>query len=305
MVEVRPLDRTGSTYYGSFGSGVSWKAVAAGAIASLSSSLILLSLCAGLGLSLVSPYPGQGVNVSAMSAGSISLMSGLVLVVISAIASGIGGYVAGRLGSRWSNVHVDEVYFRDTAHGFVAWGLSTLLAVVFLGSVVSSIVGGAASGAAMGGTAAAAGNVNRNDVSNLTDKLFRQTAVQTTTTEATSPVTTTAQGASAMGQTSSTMDNAEYARLLAAPVSTGTDLSAEDRTYLVTTVSRRTGLSQQEADQRVTQVITDGRNAAEAARKAAAHSALWAALAMLVGAFVSSLMSTQGAIWRDKYPYTV
>ena len=284
MVEVRPLDRTVSTYYGSFGSGVSWKAVAAGAIASLSSSLILLSLCAGLGLSLVSPYPGQGANVTNMSATSISLMSGLVLVVISAIASAIGGYVAGRLGSRWSNVHVDEVYFRDTAHGFVAWGLSTLLAVAFLGSVVSSIVGGAASGVAMGGTTVAANNVNRNDVASMTDKLFRTTTQDTTTTPS---------------------SNDDVVRLLAAPIASGTELNADDRAYVVSTVSRRTGLNPQEADQRVTQVIANGRNAVEAARKTATHSALWAALAMLVGAFVSSLMATQGAVWRDKYPYTV
>jgi hypothetical protein len=50
--------------------------------------------------------------------------TGIYLVVIAMLSSSIGGYIAGRLRSRWIGVHSDEVYFRDTAHGFVAWAFA-------------------------------------------------------------------------------------------------------------------------------------------------------------------------------------
>ena len=97
-------------------SGVSWPAILAGATAAASLSLILLMLGTGLGLSSISPWASKGVNSSTFG---ISVIVWLSITQI--LASGMGGYIAGRLRVKWSGLHTDEVYFRDTAHGFLAW----------------------------------------------------------------------------------------------------------------------------------------------------------------------------------------
>src|SRR3954469_10950781 len=107
--------------------GVSWPAVTAGAVVSCALTLVLLAVGIGLGLSVVSPWAGAGVSATTFKIGT-----GLYLIVIAMLASSIGGYLAGRLRSGWSGVHVDEVYFRDTAHGFIAWALASVLGAAVL-----------------------------------------------------------------------------------------------------------------------------------------------------------------------------
>ena len=116
--------------------GVSWAAVAAGAVVSCALTLVLLAFGTGLGLSVVSPWAGSGVSATTFKIGT-----GLYLIVIAMLASSIGGYIAGRLRSRWIGVHSDEVYFRDTAHGFVAWAFASVLGAVLLASPASQPVG--------------------------------------------------------------------------------------------------------------------------------------------------------------------
>src|ERR1700736_5473513 len=130
--------------------GVSWAAVAAGAIVSCAVTLVFLAFGIGLGLSVVSPWGGSGVSATTFKIGT-----GLYLVVVAMLSSSVGGYIAGRLRTRWIGVHSDEVYFRDTAHGFIAWAFASVLGAVLLASPVSSLIGGAASGAGQAATAAA------------------------------------------------------------------------------------------------------------------------------------------------------
>src|SRR5580692_5009456 len=130
--------------------GVSWAAVTAGAVASCALTLVVLAFGVGLGLSVVSPWGGAGVSATTFKIGT-----GLYLVVVAMLSSSIGGYIAGRLRSRWIGVHSDEVYFRDTAHGFVAWAVATVLGAVLLASPASSLLGGAASGVSQAATSAA------------------------------------------------------------------------------------------------------------------------------------------------------
>src|ERR1700709_744260 len=131
-------------------SGVSWPAVAAGSVVMCALTLVLLAFGTGLGLSMVSPWAGSGVSATTFKIGT-----GLYLIVIAMLASSIGGYVAGRVRSRWIGVHSDEVYFRDTAHGFIAWAFASVLGAVLLASPASSLIGGAASGATRAGASAA------------------------------------------------------------------------------------------------------------------------------------------------------
>src|ERR1700690_3901081 len=119
---------------------VSWAAVAAGAIAAAALTLVLLAFGAGMGFSAVSPWSNSGVSASTFQIGT-----GLYLICVAMLASAIGGYIAGRLRTRWVGVHTHEVFFRDTAHGFLAWGFATVLSAAFLAAAASNIAGGASS----------------------------------------------------------------------------------------------------------------------------------------------------------------
>src|ERR1700694_5585403 len=118
-------------------SGVSWAAIIAGGVTAAAVSLILLILGAGLGLTTVSPWSNAGASATAIGVGAI-----IWLVVTQWIAAGLGGYLTGRLRTKWVNVHTHEVFFRDTAHGFLAWALSTVIFAALLTSAISSLVSG-------------------------------------------------------------------------------------------------------------------------------------------------------------------
>src|ERR1035438_1444844 len=122
---------------------VSWPAIAAGAIAAAALTLVLLAFGAGMGFSAVSPWGNSGISAS-----TFQITTGLYLIVVALLASAMGGYVAGRLRTRWVGVHTHEVFFRDTAHGFLAWAFATVLSAAFLTAAASNIVGGASSGLA-------------------------------------------------------------------------------------------------------------------------------------------------------------
>jgi hypothetical protein len=76
-------------------------------------------------------------------------------------------------------------------------------------------------------------------------------------------------------------------------------MSSADRSYLVTLVAARTGLSQLDAERRVSDVMTEARQAEDAARKGAAHLLLWLFLSLLIGAFSASFAATIGGRQRD------
>jgi hypothetical protein len=103
-------------------SGVSWPAVAAGAVGAAALTLLLVAFGAGLGLSAVSPWAASGV-----SAPTFKIGTGIYLVVVAVMASSVGGYLAARLRMKWTGIHTHEVYFRDTAHGFLAWAFATII----------------------------------------------------------------------------------------------------------------------------------------------------------------------------------
>ena len=146
-------------------SGVSWASIAAGAVAAAALTLLLLAFGAGIGLSAVSPWSDSGVAASTFETGT-----GIYLVIVGVMASAIGGYLAARLRTKWTGIHTHEVFFRDTAHGLLAWAFATLISASVLGAAATHLVGGAA-----GGLVAAAPQAAQ-DVSPTalaTDKLFR------------------------------------------------------------------------------------------------------------------------------------
>jgi hypothetical protein len=130
-----------------FASGVSWGAILAGAAAAAALSFILLILGVGLGLSSISPYQ---YNATPLGTASIAWIAFTQLA-----AAGIGGYMAGRLRVKWASIHTDEVYFRDTAHGLLAWAVATLVTVAVLAGGARAVLSGAIDSGAAVATAAA------------------------------------------------------------------------------------------------------------------------------------------------------
>ena len=294
-------------------SAVSWGAIFAGAAGAAALSLILLILGTGLGLSSVSPWANAGISGTAFTISTI-----IWLTVTQILASGMGGYLAGRLRTRWAAVHTDEVYFRDTAHGFLAWAIATLVTAVMLGSVVSSIVSGGvrAGGAVIGGAATAAltaaaggvaavgatagknGEPEAGPLGYFVDSLFRR-----------DPNSAPTAGASGAPDANSATSSAEVSRILMNSL-TADKLPGEDLRYISQLVAQRTGLSQQDAEKRVTDTIAQAkvkiaaseaaaRDAADKARKASAYTALWLFISLLLGAFSASWFATYGGRSRD------
>lgn len=287
---------------------VSWGAILAGAAAAAALSLILLMLGTGLGLSSVSPWAFSGVSATTFGVSTI-----LWLTFTQLFASGIGGYIAGRLRTKWVDTQFDEVYFRDTAHGFLAWAVAALATAALLTSVISSIVsGGIQAGATVAGgvasTTAATGfeKMNLNNDSGPTayfvDSLFRRD-INTATTRSGGVPSVTLEPPFWHGATF------EVSRIFFNSINTG-PLPAEDVRYVGQVVALRTGLTQQAAETRVIDTYTRlqtklhdaeiaAKEAADKARKTTAHAALWLFISLLIGAFVASFSATIGGRQRD------
>jgi hypothetical protein len=269
-------------------SAVSWGAIAAGAVGAAALALLLIAFGAGLGLSTVSPWSDSGVSASTFKTGT-----GIYLVCVAVMSSAVGGYLAARLRTKWIGVHTHEVFFRDTAHGFIAWAFATLLSA----SALSSVTGYLANGTVAGVAAQATRSVNPADI--YVDKLFRpDAAAQPAAAPASSPAAGSPIPAAPSGA-SSNQSRAEVSRLWATSFQGNQDLSAADKAYVAQVVAARTGMSQADAEKRVNDVIVEAKTAADAARKGAAKLSFWLTAAMLFGAFAASLAAVEGGSLRD------
>ncbi|RVD23965.1 MULTISPECIES: hypothetical protein [unclassified Mesorhizobium] len=276
-------------------SAVNWGPIIAGAFAASTLTVMLLLLGSGLGLSMVSPWSGAGA-----SATTFAVSTAVWLVVVQWLSSGVGGYLTGRLRTKWVGIHTDETYFRDTAHGFLAWALATLLVAGVLGSALSAALGSGvqavstvAAGAATGASAGAASKDGSafDNTSYYVDALFRPA-------DLTKPVDANPQNEAAA--------TAQASRILLATAATGGELAADDSAYLTQLVAARTGLPQADAKARVDAMMAKvkeakikAQQAADTARKAGATFALLGALSMVVGAFIASVAAALGGRQRD------
>jgi hypothetical protein len=295
-------------------SAVSWAAILAGASAAAALSLILLLLGSGLGLSSVSPWAHKGVSASTFGLSTIVWLS-----VTQILAAGMGGYLAGRLRIRWAGVQADEVYFRDTAHGFLAWAVATLATAALLASAIGAIVNGGIQAAATltggvataGVVAAASSKDGKPDSANeseaggmsyFVDTLFRKNTNTTSSGYTESNIDST-------GNTQRLASTTEVTRIIVNSMAMKS-LPPADLSYISQLVSSHTGLTQQEAETRVNQIYASmqakmrnaeiaAKEAAEKARKASIYSTLWLFVSLLMGAFSASLAAICGGRCRD------
>ena len=272
-------------------SGVSWAAIAAGAVGAAALALILIAFGAGLGLSAISPWNDSGVSTATFKTGT-----GIYLVIVAVMSSAVGGYLAARLRTKWVSVHTNEVFFRDTAHGFLAWAFATLLSASVLTSASAYLANGATAGLS-GAASQATRSVNSADV--YVDKLFRSSASAQTAPMSSSSADSGTTNATTPTGTNPGQSRAEVLRLWTASFRDDQDLSPADKTYVAQVVAARTGLSQADAEKRVNDVITEAKTAADNARKGAAKLSFWLTAAMLFGAFAASLAAVEGGSLRD------
>ena len=258
----------------SHSSGVAWAAVIAGTFVIAALSLTLLTLATGVGFSAVSPWTNAGASSKAIGWGAV-----VWIVIMQVIASSVGGYLTGRLRTRWISVHTHEVYFRDTTHGFLAWAVSLVITAAFLTSAAASVIGGISHSAAT--STAPESRENIGPTAYFVDSLFRSPGAV------------------------SSQDNAatrnETALIFSHGLKEG-ELPEADKSYLARLVATKTGVPAPEAQKRVDEVFNQTRQAADQARKALAHSMYWTFLALLVGAFCASFAATVGGKQRDRVP---
>jgi hypothetical protein len=249
-------------------SAVSWAAVSGGAFVTAALLLSLSALGAGMGLSSLSPWSNSGVSSSSVGVGAL-----LWLAIVEIVACAIGGYVAGRLRTKWVDVHSDEVYFRDTAHGFLVWAVAFVILAAFLASAGTVLAGGENRSANAGRSETLVADANRYFV----DSLFRSD-----------------QSSSVPDERLRSEIGVIFARALRQR-----ELTAEDRNYIADMVAAKTGLARPEAEKRVADVFGRDQQAVDNARKAVAHSLYWMFVALLLGAFAASLAATLGGRRRD------
>jgi len=250
--------------------GISWGAVLAGAAAACALTLLLLSLGVGLGFAVVSPWGSRGVSSTTFEIGT-----GLYFIVMAMISSGLGGYLAGRLRRKSTGLEAPEVQFRDTAHGFLAWAVASIVGAVLLASPATSLLGNATGGAVQ----AAASTSQSSPMNNYADMLLRSD--------------------NRADQQSLADTRGEITRLLTTSFHTSNDVNGADRDYLVKTVAARTGLSQADAEKRVNDVMTQAKSDLDKARKAAMHTAIWLTLSLFIGAFAAAAAAWEGGGVRD------
>jgi hypothetical protein len=310
---LAPYATTGNQTVESTKSAVSWGAIVAGAVVAAAVSLILLALASGLGLASVSPWPNSGASLT-----TFSVMTAIGLIVVQWVASGFGGYVTGRLRTKWTGTHTHEVFFRDTAHGFIMWALSTVLVASLLASATASLVGAGAHGAAMVASGAAAGGAGAAGSAMAGGGASGAGADSSAPAGTMSPVGSVSAynidtlfrsaQPNANGAGSNADGRAEATRILARSLSSG-DVPAADRTYLAQLVAARTGVSDADAQKRVDDTIaqvqadeTKARQAADTARKASSAASIFTALAMVIGAFIACAAAALGGQLRDLHP---
>jgi hypothetical protein len=250
-------------------SAVSWAAVVGGAFVAAALSLILLSLGTGLGFSAISPWSNNGVSAAAIGSGAI-----VWLILTQILASALGGYLGGRLRTKWTGVHTDEVYFRDTAHGLLVWAVGMVITAGFLASAAASFAGTQKAVATTGSTQES----SIDPTAYFVDTLLR--------------------GNASAAEKQDVSERAEVSRIFAHDLHQGA-LPSGDQSYLAQLISARTGLNTSDAEKRVTDIFGQAQESADGVRKAIAHLSLWLFVALLSGAFCASYAGTIGGKQRD------
>lgn len=273
---------------------VDWGAVLAGAVVASAIAFILTAFGGALGLSLISPQEGMGLGST-----GLLIAIGIWTVWVAASSNMAGAYLTGRLRRRVADATEHEVDVRDGTHGVVMWGVTVLVTAVLLagGAATTARVGAEAAGAA-GSAAATAVEEAGPDLRYLADTLLRPEAGQ--------PGTMTGSISGQGGQAGAGPDAGErVARILENVGDEG--LAEEDRGYLARLVADRTGMTPEQAEERIDATLTryqameqEIQDAADAARRLSVAAAFLLAASLLIAGAGAWFAAQMGGQHRDE-----
>ncbi|MGB9153741.1 MAG: hypothetical protein WCD70_11735 [Alphaproteobacteria bacterium] len=250
---------------------ISWSAILGGAVAGLALSFVLLALGTGFGLASVSPLWHER-----MVSSHFSYLVAIWLIITQWLSSGLAGYITGRLRTKWNGVHTHEIFFRDTAHGFLAWAVATVLYTALILLTATSAFSDSMHAAGSAGMES-----NAPDAYYI-DSLFR---------------------ADGSGPAVDPETRGEATRIMLKGVKDGS-LSRADETYLAQLIGTHTGMASADAESRIDDALAQIRKSIDSTRKVAAIISIFTGLSMLIGAFIACVTAALGGSQRDE-PYPV
>jgi hypothetical protein len=273
---------------------VDWPAIVAGAVVGSAVAFVLTAFSTALGLSIVSPYRGEG-----MPGVGIVIAAGLWLLWVAGMSYFAAGYVTGRLRQRLIGTAEHEVRIRDGAHGIIAWGLATLIgaALLVFGVYGAGNIASRAATAAEAAPAAAAAMRDTNNSRDTTGDTAGRYAL---------PVARMFGAGEEIAKPGAEAARRTAAQILTAGVAAGR-MSDADRDYLARLVATRSGIDEAAARTRVEQAFKDSqalatkaREAANAARKLGIVSAFALAASLLLGLVAAWWAADRGGRHRDQ-----
>lgn len=257
---------------------VDWPAILAGAVVAYGLLLLLATFGSAIGLSMISPEPGEGVSLR-----WLSIAAGLWFIWITISSFAAGGYLAGRMRRKIGDANADEVETRDGGHGVIVWAVAGVFAATMAATGVANVIGGAASAA--GATAGTVAETMEGAVDYYAGVALRSDAGTVTSDPAV---------------------RQEVASVLTRSLAQG-EVTEADRAYLASVVASATGTAPETARAQVDAAITQADaawqqavDAANQARIAAAIAAFVAAATMLVAGAAAYFAATIGGEHRDR-----
>ena len=276
---------------------VEWGAVLAGAVLAAALSFVLLTFGAAIGLSATSPWPNSGLSAKVIA--SLAVFWAMAQQIGSIM---LGGYVAGRMRSRWHEPG-HEAEFRDGLHGALVWAVAVLISA-FLVFMTAGMA--ASTGADIAGKAAGSLVSTTDPMDAVLDTMLGPTATAQAAAPTTPAANPPASGAPPATTTRPRAANApaadetraQMSRILASSVASGS-ITNENRTQLAQLVAQRTGVSQQEAERRVDAAVNSARAAADKARRAAILTGFVTAAGLLLSLAAGWWAAMRGGHHRD------
>lgn len=267
---------------------IDWSAIIAGAILAAAVSFVLITFGSAIGLTLTSPYEGEGVSVILFG---IATALWFIWVQVSSFMA--GGYLAGRMRRRVAHATEHEVEVRDGTHGLLVWALGAIVGAAFAALTAAGVVSTAVDATDASVQAAISASADESPTGSTQSELEYAVATLFRSDSAPAPA-----GTEAAQQ--------EVLRIIARSAEQG-NLSEEDKAYLARVVQARSDLSADEAQKRIdtmiaeTQtIVTNAKEAAETARKSAIILAFLTAATMLVSAAGAWWAAGVGGNHRDE-----
>lgn len=248
--------------------GLSWTPIVAGAIVASSISFVLLTFGSGIGLAVISPSATWRDTSSLLA-----VLGGLWLLLTSLASFALGGYLAGAFRPTVRDATAPTMEFRDGIHGLVVWGLAVLIGAALAFAMPRT------SALRSGGAVPTASNAESFLAFEL-DRLLRSDR-KPDAAEVNDPEL-----------------RAEAARIIFSGLGR-TEITSDDRRYLVRAVMTRAGVAQPEAEARVDRTFAASKTAVSRARRGAVILAFMIGASLMIGAAVAWLAATAGGKHRD------